>query len=169
MSSQEQLRSGDHYSQEQVDFVVNAKGTYQQVAEDFNTRFNTRITRSGIRYILQSHGLCEGTYKWTLEQIEFVLNANGTRQQIADAYKANFNTEISIRSLDHIKVRYGPGTTSMISSKYTKDQIQFVLDASGTFSGIADDYNARFNPTPKIKARSIIHIKERYGPGLSLP
>ena len=183
MSSQtKQDGHGPRFTQEQIDFVVNADGKHKQISKAFNATFNRNITERGVRSLKAKWGRYRGNHKWTLEQMTFVLDAQGSIDQVATAYKARFNVEITRSSINHIRNRYGPGQPlpDKATGRWTRDQIKFVLDAceEAQYDGIAERvkwekiaerYNARFDPIRKITVRGVRSIRERYGPGMPLP
>lgn len=182
MSSKKQRRPGPRFTQQQIDFVVNAEGKSKQIADAFNATFDREITHRGVRTLKQKHGPYRGNHKWTREQMTFALNADGTNDEVAAAYKAKFNAEIDAHSVKHLRTRYGPGQPlpDTDTGRWTRDQVQFVLDESekpeydhiadrAKFEKIAENYDTQFDPTPKMNARGIRTIRERYGPGHPLP
>ncbi|OIW23007.1 hypothetical protein CONLIGDRAFT_650113 [Coniochaeta ligniaria NRRL 30616] len=163
---------GTRYSQEQIDFVVNAEGKYKQVAEEFKATFAQEIKPKGVRYLKAKHAPLRTHYKWSPEQVTFVVNAAGTTKE-----------DINERSIKHLKLRYGPGAplpNKDTKGKWTREQVQFVLAECDRpdyeymaervlFAQIAENYNTQFAPATKINARGIRTIREQYGPAFVLP
>jgi ribosomal protein L23 len=182
MSSKPQRRPCLRFTQEQIDFVSKSEEKYKHIAQAFNATFERQITEKTVRAMRQRHGPYRGNHKWTAEQMTLVLNAEGTKGQIADAFKAKFNVEITHQNIRYLKTRYGPAAPlpDTDTGTHTRDQIRFVLDACEKlehdnvpdrtkYAKVAEDYNTKFGTARKITDRGIRRIREQYGPALPFP
>ncbi|OIW34226.1 hypothetical protein CONLIGDRAFT_677930 [Coniochaeta ligniaria NRRL 30616] len=88
------------------------------VAKAFNATFGQEITPKGVRNLKAKHLPLRTNHKWTPEQVAFVLNAAGTTNEVAAAYKTGFNADINKRKAAHstctplskkMKDNYDPG------------------------------------------------------------